>query len=541
MFLMIQAHVKILGLLLVFAVVSFSSLAYSQFKLGDLEPKESYSKFGVQLDSDQIDRAIEQYIEKLPDVLVESRQSLTLFKEAGQFAQARYEEIKKSTNNNIEAADELFKEEIDQKKIIYNNEQLGTAEFTRIDNSVVIRMIDKVGTAILFIHAQYVSKDSNHLKQYISRQNAIAGNIGRNLIVIWHDDNEVLSTENYLKPSKWSLSYWQGYFRAVHKPATFDSLCFGIVSGLAQAAMTGIMGYIQSGVTPQVAILVASVFGFGSVIGTYASTYRNVVFYSASKLNQILKQSVVSFAFAYMVFSINQAALGDPSHITSFSEYVSLLFNIFLSSAAKNEFSQWAKIKDMERVDLKEHSIKVPFLDRAVTFSERDVNYQIKVQLTTQGIRTADLLGYQFTIPTSEGIYTIELGKVLLWLSAPIVHFSVKNWALKNYPEAAKHLGLDISFKEAVKGFLERFIKHFTELNPLIWKSILTKTVINESTEAITTEYFKALSRSIEQNNKATDRNNMIINLDNKIKLLPISEGSLKTLNLKTLRCSELF
>lgn len=494
-----QSLMKFRVFVLVSLVVLLAQSTLAQFPLDPHDIQSEYSKFGIRLDESQINKALEQYVDQLPTVIDESRRSIELYRTAVDFARKRFEEIKDSVHGDMQKADELYRAEIDQRKMIYQNKELGSAEFTNIDQSTIVRMIDKMGTVIVFIHAQYVKRDSAHLAQYLSRQHSVAGKTGRNVIIVWHDDQQFLSADEHLKPSKLSTSYWKGYLNAIYKPATFDSLCFGIISGLAQATMTGILGFIQNGFTPHVAVLAASVFGFGSVIGTYASTYRNVVFYSDSKVSQILKQSVVSFAFAYMLFSLNQLTFGDANHVTSFSEYMSLLLNIFLSSSAKNEFSQWAKIKDLVRADLKEFKVKIPFVDKYFSFSERDVNYQMKVQLTTQGIRTADLLGYQFTIPTTSGPYTIELGKILLWLSAPVVHFTVKHWALKNYPETAKELGFDKSFKDSVIDFFKGFVNQF-KFNPLKWKTLLTESVIDEKTGEIRTSYIEAMAKHIEKN-----------------------------------------
>jgi hypothetical protein len=477
----------------------FISHAQAQFSLEPFGAQEAYTKWGVPLDKNQIDQALDKYVEQLPYVVEESRRSIELFSNAVEFAQKRFDEIKISVNGDLQKADEIYRAEVDQRKMSYQNQELGSAEFTNIDDSTIVRMIDKMGTVIIFIHAQYVKRDSAHLTKYLSRQHSVAGKTGRNVIIVWHDDNQIISAQKELKAPKWSASYWKGYLNAVYKPATFDSLCFGIISGLAQATLTGILGFIQNGFTPNVAVLAASVFGFGSVIGTYASTYRNVVFYSDSKVSQILKQSVVSFAFAYMLFSLNQLTFGEASHVTSFSEYIGLLLNIFLSSSAKNEFSQWAKIKDLERADMSEYSVKIPFLNKSFSFSERDVNYQMKVQLTTQGIRTADLLGYQFTIPTSNGPITIDLGKILLWLSAPVVHLSVKHWALKNYPETAKELGLDKSFQDSVKEFFKVMLSGF-KFNPLKWKTMLTESVIKEKNGEVRNSYIGAMVKQINTN-----------------------------------------
>lgn len=454
---------------------------------------------GMPLDQDKMTQVMDAYVEKMPSVIDESTRIIELFKKALEYAEVKYQELRQEAGGQSTKADELFLNELKQRKIVYKDAELGQAEYTDIDGSLVVRMVDKNGTAIIFVHSDYVEKNSVHLQRYISRQNSVAGQNGRNLIVVWHDDHLLQSVDTHAKPSRLSLAHWKGYLTAVYKPATFDSFCFGIMSGLAQAALTAALGVIQNGFDPHVAILAGSVFGFGSFIGTYSSTYRNIIFYSHSKISQIMKQSVVSYAFAYMVFSLNNIANGDVNHVMTFSEYMALLVNIFLSSSAKNEFSQWARIKDFGRLDLKEYSVKIPLLNKAFNFTDKDVNYQMKVQLTTQGIRTADLLGYKLNIPLSDGsFYKLDLGKIMLWLSAPVVYFSVKNWANKNHPEIAKEIGLDVPLKESVLGFVKRVVENF-KIDPTKWEDALVRSALTKQVQEAETSYLEKLERHIKE------------------------------------------
>jgi hypothetical protein len=433
----------------------------------------------------------------------EFQRMTTLFTETIVHANTRYQEILDEVNGDENQAELIFKNEIDQRKINYESPSLGNAELTNIDDIPVVRMIDKMGTVVLYVNSDYITKDSPHLKLYIDRQHHVAGKNGRNLILVWHDStHKVLSSEKYAKPKKLSLNYWRSYLSSVYKPATFDSFCMGILSGLAQAALTGVMGIVQHGFDPHVAILSASVFGFGSFIGTYASTYRNFVFFSESKFSQIFKQSLVSLTFAHMVFSLNQIHLGNSAHVETMMDSVNLLLNVLLSSYAKNEFSQWAKIQDIERADIKTYTQKVPLTKKAFSFTDRDLNYQFKVQLTTQGIRTADLLGYRFSIPTPDGgVFNVELGKLLLWLSAPVVNLSVKKWANNNYPETAKKLGLDKAFGSATKENLKKFFQQFKVLNPLGWSGNLEQSYIDAQIKEINESYFNSMTKTFTRSN----------------------------------------
>ncbi|MEY4616823.1 MAG: hypothetical protein RJB66_1783 [Pseudomonadota bacterium] len=490
-------HFRFMAVVAMAVVFLVLSVSKAQSQPIDLFPA---SHLGMPVDPEKMNQVMEAYVEKVPSVIEESTRVIELFKGALVYAEEKYQELRQNANGRSDVADEMFLNDLKQRKIIFNDPNLGQAEFTDIDGSLVVRMIDKKGTAIIFIHSDYVQKDSVHLQRYISRQNSAAGKTGRNLIVVWHDDNRLQSVETHAKPSRWTLAHWKGYLTAVYKPATFDSFCFGIMSGLAQAALTATLGALQGGLTPHVAILAGSVFGFGSFIGTYSSTYRNIIFYSHSKISQIMKQSVVSYAFAYMVFSLNNIANGEANHVMSFSEYLGLLVNIFLSSSAKNEFSQWARVKDFGRLDLKEYAVKIPLINKAFHFTDRDINYQMKVQLTTQGIRTADLLGYQLNIPLADGgFYKLDLGKILLWVSAPVVYLSVKSWANKNHPEIAKEIGLDTPLKEIMNGFFKKVVDSF-KVDPKKWEESLARSALSQQIQEADSSYLESMTRKLIEN-----------------------------------------
>jgi hypothetical protein len=440
--------------------------------------KETFEQWGISIDDAQYERALDEYVQRLPNVIDQTQRLMALYDKALAFA----------------ASESERKGEF--SKGVYDDANLGQAKILSVDGSLVVSIVEPMKNEVLFVHSSSLPKDSQELQSYIKQQNSVAELEGRHLIVVWRNDRDVDSTQVFHKPKKWSFRYWQGYIAAVHKPATFDSVCFGLLSGLAQATLTGILGAIQSGFTPHVAILSMSVFGFGSFIGTFSATYRNVVFYSHSKLSQILKQSVVSFAFAYMIFSLNQMALGDASHLTTLSEFFGLILNIFFSTTAKNEFSQWARIKDLGKADMKEYSVDIPLTNKSFKFSEKDVNYQLKVQLTTQAIRTADLLGYHLNIPLATGFYKVEIGKLLLWLSAPVVNIAVKRWAMKNYPDTARAMGLDKSFKQSISDFFKGLLSSFRGM-PRAVKDYPRETAVNSELEVVNETYLEALSNNL--------------------------------------------
>lgn len=370
---------------------------------------------------------------------------------------------------------------IESNKVAFSHE-LGKIEYTLIDGEPVIRIVHKAtGNAFLMLDATKISKDSEHLKQYIARQHMFAGldekgkARGRDAVLLWFQPNvqdsnsasinsninvsegaadRIVDIEYSPKPIT-KMARLKDYWRGIYKKPTRDTVVFGLGSAILQTAMGLGVSAMKVAVDPTAPFLMEPAmlnFLFGTVIGTFSSTYRNWVYETnPSMMAATLKGSAVSAAYA---FSLVYLTSGGFSSLTIMDAagimlYTKIASNILANNWGKQEWTQWARVKTTERADSKVYEINLPKLKSPIKIKQRDINYQIYAYLPPQFLRTADLIGIALSLPYLG--FPIPLGSLALWTSIPIVKYATLKWAEKNYPESAEKLKLREKWNEFKK------------------------------------------------------------------------------------------
>lgn len=360
---------------------------------------------------------------------------------------------------------------IESGRVQFNHE-LGKIEYTLIDGEPVIRIVHyETGTAFLLLDSTKINKNSDHLKQYLARQHLFSGangqgsTRGRDAVLLWfqpkvQDPSTLVSFNmdkavgaadrivdiNYSPKPITTMSKLKEYWQGIYKKPTRDTVAFGLGAAILQTAMGLGVSALKVAIDPSAPFLMEPAmlnFLFGAVIGTYSSTYRNWVYESnSSMMAATLKGSAVSAAYAFsLVYLTNDGfsslTIMDAAGIMLYAKIAS---NILLNNWGKQEWTQWARVKTMERVDNKVYEINVPKLKEPIKVKQRDINYQIYAYLPPLFLRTADLIGISLSLPYLG--FPLPLGSLALWASIPIVKYTTLKWAEKTYPESAKKLQL---------------------------------------------------------------------------------------------------
>ena len=382
-----------------------------------------------------------------------------------------------------ELGEKGFDQAVDQNKILFEHPKLGTAEATHIDNIPIVRVVYKKNhVAYLFVSAEQVQDDSEHFEKYIARQHLLSGysrgdgKMGRDVVVVWLERDRVKNADLLARPRGY-MERWKSFWKAHYKTPTFDDKAFGLTCGVLQAGLGLGMSCAQvwanadSDFWQDVSLLPAFFnFVFGAGIGVFHRTYKNIVFSTPSRAKQIMKASVPSLLYAYLIYA---SARGMNANLNVFDPagFVNNLWiwlNVGLTQTLKVEMSQWAKILEEERTDLKEHVVKIPFSDKVMTITDRMINYQIKIQLSLMGIRMADLMGIGFSglaLSHALGIAVSENGeaaisKAFMLSLLPVVYIVTKWWANKYHSKAAKKMGFDRPVWDRPKQAITRFVKN---------------------------------------------------------------------------------
>lgn len=359
-----------------------------------------------------------------------------------------------------------FNKALDTRKIALELEK-GRVEFTGIDGVPIARVLhEPTGTAYLFIDAELIQADSPHLLQYISRLHTQSGYTrkdglkGRDVVLVWMQDDRVTNVELQEKPRLLSRRYWREYWRAIYKKPTLDNVVFGVGCGILQTIFGLAVSAAKVYIDPSAEFLMEPAllnFLFGTAIGSFSSTYRNWVLNGDPKTT-VLRSGMISAIYAYTLTFSSQAGLQSVTFMDTAGVLTNakIWSNILANNWAKIEWTQWAKIKATERADSGVYTVPLPYLklerdadgektarslrlkkyDFKVT--ERDINHQIYAYLPPQFLRTADLIGMTLSLPVL-GI-AIPIGSIALWSSIPIVKYATLKWAEKNHPKSAAEL-----------------------------------------------------------------------------------------------------
>lgn len=219
-----------------------------------------------------------------------------------------------------------------------------------------------------------------HLKQYTTRVHIEAGKdrdlydengevlttiwgnkkrkLGRNLNIVTIDGGNKLEVEHSPRPKfgtkKWLSEYWDSVKK---KPTKSDvSQAIG-VGGVMQGTLVGLFSFLQSMVlgVPFDATPAVYTAAFGTFIGTFYSTYKNMTVLSGTALNRILMMTGVSLAYSFgLMVTLTTGETTSTINILSVEGAMvglSLVGIALANNAAKEPWNGIIRIRDKARLN----------------------------------------------------------------------------------------------------------------------------------------------------------------------------------------------
>lgn len=385
-----------------------------------------------------------------------------LYLEASQFAGQKLIELGPEKFDELVAANDLvYPLKSKEGEPEHPLSSIGRAEFTTIDNKVVMRIVHRDSqAAILFINENEISRDSLHLKKYVDRQNVGAGTSrtdgkrGRDVIIIWTQNNEFRDVEESARPDFGTKQWLKKYRNAVVKKPEPYHWKFGLTCGAIQVAAaacvsgiayaTGVHGHFDY--SP----LVLNAL-FGTVIGVGVSTYQNWLEISYNQEVRKWKSSVISYLFAGLLMaSTGEMANGiDFGSAAMWLAIAHLMSNVYANNWLKVEALEWVFVLRKAREAQGKYMLpfSLPYMNHPATpFKATDVYSQIHSYVPLNMLRLADLMH----VP---GAFAA------LWMSIPLVQYKTLKWAEKHHPQEAQDLGLRQRWENGIFGRVFNMIR----------------------------------------------------------------------------------
>ncbi len=344
-------------------------------------------------------------------------------------------------------------------------------EIKPIDDYFTIKAIDRESEfAFLFVEQGKIDPQSKHLRQYIdrilmaSRSSEGEGKLGRSLFVIWVDEERQVSSLEFIpKPSWKKLSTvsqaMQRYWNAVYATPSKTDRLFGYFVGTMQvgSALVATLVALQTGAIDEFTVwpMVLN-FIFGSTIGSYNKTYRNIMEASSRKKHKIAKGVALSVVFA-TIYLFLTGVTDDFSEASSFDRVMmsgGLVAHFYIQNAArialeerpaiiakqrKDDAGKWVFKVQVHPSSTISRVMNYPlFVDLQIPtpFAQRAVNNQIHANLKLNFLRQLHLLDVPFAI-------------FIFIAPIPILHWLNIKFTKKKYPNHPDLPKLERDWKES--------------------------------------------------------------------------------------------
>lgn len=349
-----------------------------------------------------------------------------------------------------------FLTEILQKQLIsVKDSELGHGEVTLIfldganksdpTQGIPIFRISEKKTQKSFVYLPKIEGlvESKHFKQFLARQHLDAGRSdglsGRDVVIRFMDDiqskgsKDLYNLFSYIvepKPSlltteikkifgvnvpipfiAWGRDWWRGTVKGSDK----STALFGAVCGIVQAGLTCIpeaIGALQ-GHDFHVAPVALSA-AFGSTIGMFISTYKNIMNRGVSQLWRATKSGSIGALFTVLLVYFSDKGLSsfNVTTLAGVSFTIAAAVNIIVQQYAKTSWYNFARIRERLNITRGAFKFNVPLLGQ-VQWQKSAVDNQV-------------MYAPPFTIKQLDLLEAIEskdwgLGKILLVGSVPWV------------------------------------------------------------------------------------------------------------------------
>lgn len=392
----------------------------------------------------------------------------TLFEEGRERAFAQWQGFeqdarKRGVENWKQEGWNLFLEEMNSERAVYEFADLGRVKFTNIDGSPVAEIdYDLARTRFLFIDAQMVDKKSAHLRKYAARQHIEKK---RNVVLIWLRDGAASEVDVRWRPEvdsiRGAMARFREYFYTFYERPTRENVAFGVVCGIINAGIIGVgVSALKVAFDPSADFLWTPVVVGGmwsTILGIYSKTYRGWVYNTVSRYKETGKSLVNTVLFNYTMVFASSLESGAPSGITIEDPSATMLRDSVAASPtqgasnlealskatfaaiwhnwSKVEANQWVRVLHMARQDQGQIRIfKNPFTGREYKVDRREVNYQIWANMGIQIPRLMDLVGVSLA--------GVPIGTLFFYSYGFVAKGVTQLWARHKYPRAEKALGL---------------------------------------------------------------------------------------------------
>lgn len=401
----------------------------------------------------------------------------------------RLEERIEVKSNEL-GADAAFKMIVDGKKDPFRVEDavLGAAEPTTVKNvkggpSLRVTRVMHKDTGIAFlVLPPGVDPDSDHIKQYIARMNLTAGENGRHVMLLRISNeledltdagvkaSEIEKVVTYhAKPATFKermkalkVSIWAGH---PDKPM----LAMASIFAGAQVLISGAMGYAQNLIHGQGAIdafthidakpAILSLM-FGMVIGSYSSTWKNFTNMPKSKFARTVRNSILSFSFAYGLKVWTDGGFEHLSIIDSAGllAHASIWLNVVVNNITKDYWAEFSRIR--EEMGLNRGKVWN-------YFQRTNFEYQT-INLGSYTLKMLDLVAFSVSIPVWGAM---KLGKAMFLASMFYVQYGSVKYAEKMGYERAPQLRArweDFKRLGPVRRFPKKLLKGIIETSKTV-------------------------------------------------------------------------
>lgn len=403
-------------------------------------------------------------------------------------------------SNYPELSDRDYDLEFINTNQVFYNDEFGQAELNSIDGKPFVRIIhEKTEKSFIFLKSHKFDLESEHFKQYVSRQHISSGSsrldgqYGRDVILFHVDKYETMQAPrklldpdryNELKRFKpYTKDWWKEYWLAIKKRPSFSTFKFGLVCGIAQGTLALTSGAILDSIVGlDFAIwkpaMVATLWGTG--FGMIASTFKNWVNLgphwrrtAKNMLNGVLFQYLLTF----VIISDPMTTLNPLTVSGMFNHFVIFLAS-YISNLAKPNWYNFAIIR--EKTGMGRGAFKIGKF--TTEWSKNNVEHQIAyMPAFLMRLLERTNLGMPRHIPVGTGVLvgSIFLSEYLFMKYADYIANLTKSPDAIKMATFAKHqwqVKKDLlSDKEIVKVLYERFFSFDKKTRLKAYKTLRKK------------------------------------------------------------------
>jgi hypothetical protein len=393
-----------------------------------------------------------------------------------------------------------------EEGIVFVDPELGRMRFTLVDDRPVARVVHKAsGVSFIFAEKSLIKGDSQHLDYFMARQNFDSGRTknhdyieqdgkvkkireGRDSLLIWVEKDKEVAQEDvvhHVRHKPGSKDWWKRWWKATYKKPEKYNVITGVTFGLIQLGT----GYLVSGLTvgamyganmASEAMGNGSIFpdpgsfsvhlagwlslAFGTVIGTYNTTYTNLRGRGPA-WRRMMKSASVSVAFAVTLRALSDAGFSSINvldlsmGILPWIALAQIAQNITANNYLKTGAYQWADIKSAAGLDNYNFTLRVPYardknpnaLDHKgeptkykwweweTPLKQSHFNREVYSYLPVNSLRLFDLLIFGSVLSAmnhadTEGsapMFVAGMSMWFMWMMVPLAFKYMKYWGLQ--------------------------------------------------------------------------------------------------------------